>query len=71
MKGTKPQESQTLRKYRGEEIETIRIQYLIRRSREKIHDNEDTRRWGYFPALDPLLSFSEFMDEFLKMVTVL
>lgn len=32
----------------------------------KIHDNEDTRRWGYFPALDPLLSFSEFMDEFLE-----
>lgn len=32
----------------------------------KIHDNSDTRRWGYFPALDPLLSFSEFMDEFLE-----
>lgn len=32
----------------------------------KINDDGDTRRWGYFPGLHTLLSFSEFMDEFLE-----
>uniref|UniRef100_A0A0D6R4H8 Alpha 1,4-glycosyltransferase domain-containing protein n=1 Tax=Araucaria cunninghamii TaxID=56994 RepID=A0A0D6R4H8_ARACU len=37
-----------------------------KRVHRKIRHNVDTRRWGYFPGLDPLLSFSDFMDEFLQ-----
>eukprot|EP01018_Ginkgo_biloba_P029821 Gb_16043 [translate_table: standard] len=46
--------------------ESKRLKSVTRNKVQKKHrHNGDTRRWGYFPGLDPHLSFSEFMDEFL------
>ncbi|GLJ21503.1 hypothetical protein SUGI_0397500 [Cryptomeria japonica] len=37
-----------------------------KKAHRKVRLDGDTRRWGHFPGLDPLLSFSEFMDEFFQ-----
>lgn len=31
-----------------------------------VHMYADGKRWGYYPGLDPFLSFSDFMEEFFK-----
>ncbi|XP_042445884.1 uncharacterized protein At4g19900-like [Zingiber officinale] len=44
-----------------EEISNGHLQKHTQEGRMHTHD----RRWGYFPGLDPHLTFSEFMEQFL------
>ena len=40
---------------------------VSRKSEFSRHIYADGKRWGYYPGLQPHLSFSDFMDEFFRM----
>lgn len=49
------------------ERRTLDSNVVRRRSEFESYVYADGKRWGYYPGLQPHLSFSDFMDEFFRM----
>ncbi|OMO65804.1 hypothetical protein COLO4_30993 [Corchorus olitorius] len=59
-------QSKTESRTRKNEVESVKVKADKSKTEFSDHIYADGRRWGYYPGLDPRLSFSDFMDAFFR-----
>ncbi|OMO70407.1 hypothetical protein CCACVL1_18940 [Corchorus capsularis] len=60
------EQSKTEIRTRKNEVESVKVKADKSKTEFSDHIYADGRRWGYYPGLDPRLSFSDFMDAFFR-----